>query len=116
MDDFTDRSEFGIGDLLVIPARLVVVCDGKDIPLQPRMMEVLILLAEKAGEIVSPQRLLITIWRTDIYDDNPVQKAISGLRKSIGDTPRKPRYIETVPRLGYRLIAPVSFLDTRPRI
>lgn len=116
MDDFTDRTQFRIGDLLVVPDRLVVIRDRQEVPLQSRMMAVLILLAEAPGKVLSSQRLLITIWRTTAYDDNSVQKAISGLRESIGDTPRKPRYIETVPRLGYRLIEPVSFPETRPRI
>lgn len=44
------------------------------------------------------------------------KKAISGMRKSIGGAPRNPRYIETVPRLGYRLIAPVSHPEKRPHI
>jgi eukaryotic-like serine/threonine-protein kinase len=116
MDDLTDRSQFRIGDLLIVPARSVVVRDGQEIHLQPRMMAVLTLLAEEAGKVVSPEGLLLAIWRTLIYGDNPVHKAISDLRKSIGDAPHKPRYIETMPRLVYRLIAPVSFPETRPRI
>lgn len=116
MDDFTDRSQFRIGDLLVVPDRLIVVHDGQEIHLQPRMMAVLILLAEEPGKVLSAETLLISIWRTVFYDDNPVQKAISGLRKSIGDGPSNPRYIETVPRLGYRLIAPVYFLEKPPRV
>lgn len=116
MDDYTDRSQLWIGDMLVVPDRLLIVCDGQEVPLQPHMMAVLILLAEDAGKVLSPERLLLTIWRTEVYGDNPVLKVISSLRNSIGDIPRNPRYIETVPRLGYRLIAPVSFPETQPRI
>ena len=116
MDDLTDRSQFRIGDFLVMQDRLIVVRDGQEIKFEPRWMEVLVMLAEHAGETLSTERLLIEVWRSTVYGDNPVQKAISGLQKSIGDAPRESRYIETVPRLGYRLIAPVSFPDIRPHI
>lgn len=116
MDDFAARSQYRISDLLVVPDRLVIVPDGQDVPLQPRMMAVLILLTEEAGKVLSSERLLVTVRSTDVYGNNPVQKAISGLRKSIGDTPRNPRYIETVPRLGDRLIALVWYPESRPRV
>lgn len=74
MNDCTDRSQFRIGDLLVMPDRLIVMHNGQEIPLQPRMMAVLILLAKETGKILSPQRLLVTIWRTDVYGNNSVQK------------------------------------------
>ncbi len=116
MNDFTDRSQFRIGDLLVIPARLIVVRDGKEIKFEPRWMGVLVMLAEHAGETLNTERLLIDVWGSAVYGDSPVNKAISFIRKSIGDDSRNPRYIETEPRLGYRLIARVSFPETRPRI
>lgn len=116
MDKRTDRtralalqSRFQAGDLQVHPDRRVVVREGTDIPLEPREMEVLIALSEKAGEVVSTDELLIKVWQGDFYGDNPVNKTISILRKSIGDDPRAPRYIETLRGRGYRLIAPVSF-------
>jgi DNA-binding winged helix-turn-helix (wHTH) protein len=115
MDDITDRSQFRIGDLLVVPDRLIVVRDGQEISLEPRMMEVLMDLAENASRALSTAYLMQEIWGSDVHGDNPVNKTISILRKLIGDDARNPRYIETVPRLGYRLIAPVSFPDTRPR-
>jgi DNA-binding winged helix-turn-helix (wHTH) protein len=116
MDDFTNPPQFWIGDLLVVPGRNMVVRNREEIPLQPRMMAALILLAEQAGKVISCERLLITIWGTEVYGDNLVQKAISSLRKSIDDLPRNPRYIETVPRIGYRLIASVSPPERQPPI
>jgi eukaryotic-like serine/threonine-protein kinase len=116
MDDFTDRSQFRIGDLLVIPARLVVVCDGQDIKFEPRWMQVLVMLAEHAGETLSPERLLIEVWGNKIYGDSPVSKAISCIRKRIGDHSRKPRYIEVVSKVGYRLIPPVSLPEDYQRM
>jgi DNA-binding winged helix-turn-helix (wHTH) protein len=111
MDGFTDRSQFRIGDLLVVPAHLVVVRGGKEIKFEPRWMQVLVMLAEHAGETLSTERLLIDVWGSTFYDDSPVTKTISCIRKSIGDDSRNPRYIETVSKVGYRLIAPVTLQE-----
>lgn len=105
-----DRARFRIGDLLVQPDRLLVITDdGREIPLEPRMMDVLVALAENAGQTLSANRLLIDIWIHEFYGDNPVHKAIAQLRRAIGDDSRAPRYIETIRKRGYRLIAPVTF-------
>ena len=111
MDDFTDRSQFWIGDLLVIPARLIVVYDGKEIKFEPRWMGVLVMLAEHAGETLNTERLLIDVWGSAVCGDSPVSKTISCIRKSIGDDSRNPRYIDTVSKVGYRVIAPVSLQE-----
>jgi eukaryotic-like serine/threonine-protein kinase len=118
MQQRTDRiktlaahSRFRIGALLVQPDRLTVALDGTEIALEPRVMEVLVALAEHAGEVVSAEQLLIEVWRGTFYGDNPVHKAIAQLRKLIGDDSRAPRYIETIRKRGYRLIASVSFPD-----
>jgi eukaryotic-like serine/threonine-protein kinase len=105
------RSRFRIGGLLVQPDRLIVAIDGRDISLEPRIMEVLVALAEQAGETISADQLLIDIWGGAFYGDNPVHRAIALLRKLIGDDSRAPRYVETIRKRGYRLIAPVSFPD-----
>ncbi len=116
MDDFTDRSQFRIGDLLVVPASLVVIRNGQEIKFEPRWMEVLVMLAEHAGETLSSERLLIEVWGSTIYGDSPVSKTISCIRKSIGDDRRKPRYIETVSKVGYKLIEPVSLPEDYRRM
>lgn len=105
------RGRFRIGALLVQPERLTITIDGEDIALEPRMMEVLIALAEHAGEVVSAEQLLIEVWRGTFYGDNPVHKVIAQLRKLVGDDSRAPKYIETIRKRGYRLIAAVSFPD-----
>lgn len=103
--------QFRIGALLVQPDRLVVISDGLEIALEPRLMEVLLALAEHAGEVVSADQLLIEVWRGTFYGDNPVHRAIAQLRRLIGDSSRTPRYIETIRKRGYRLIARVLFPD-----
>ncbi|MGO4261816.1 nSTAND1 domain-containing NTPase [Lysobacter sp. TAB13] len=104
-------SQFRIGALLVQPDRLAIVRDGVVTALEPRMMEVLIALAERAGEVISAEQLLIEIWRGTFYGDNPVHKTIAQLRRRLGDSSREPDYVETIRKRGYRLVARVSFPD-----
>jgi len=116
MDDFTDRSQFRIGDLVVMPDRLIVMRDSFQVKFEPRWMQVLVMLAEHAGETLSTERLLIEVWGSTVYGDSPVSKTISYIRKSIGDDSRKPRYIETVSKVGYRLIGLVSLPEDYRRM
>lgn len=110
------HTRFSIGALLVQPDRLVVVVDGSEHSLEPRTFEVLIALAEHAGDVVSAEQLLIEVWRGTFYGDNPVHKAIAQIRRVIGDDVRTPRYIETIRKRGYRLIAPVTFPERASQI
>ncbi|MBL8299647.1 MAG: winged helix-turn-helix domain-containing protein [Rhodanobacteraceae bacterium] len=103
------RSRFRIGGAQVQPDRLTITLDGKDILVEPRTMEVLVALAEHAGEVVTAEQILIEVWRGTFYGDNPVHKAIANLRKVLGDDLKSPRYIETIRRRGYRLVAKVSY-------
>ncbi|WDM75665.1 winged helix-turn-helix domain-containing protein [Xanthomonas cucurbitae] len=100
---------FRLGALQVEPERLVVIDDGQTIALEPRMMEVLVALAERAGEVVSAEQLLIEVWHGSFYGDNPVHKTIAQLRRKLGDDSRQPRVIETIRKRGYRLLPKVVF-------
>ena len=112
----TSDSRFRIGDARVQPDRLVVCVDGVEHAIEPRVMEVLLMLAEHAGETVSAEQFLIQLWRGTFYGDNPVHKAITALRSVFGDSPRAPRYIETIRKRGYRLIAPIVYPGDYRRI
>ncbi|WP_426803694.1 winged helix-turn-helix domain-containing protein [Xanthomonas campestris] len=100
---------FRLGPLLVEPERLTLIGDGENITLEPRMMEVLVALAERAGEVISAEQLLIDVWHGSFYGDNPVHKTIAQLRRKLGDDSRQPRFIETIRKRGYRLLPKVVF-------
>jgi transcriptional activator of cad operon len=92
--------------------------DGKDaeaaetIRLEVRTMRLLLCLAERAGEVVSIDELLTHVWSGVTVSQDSVYQAIASLRRQLGDDPKQPAYIETVPRLGYRMIATVSRPDS----
>ena len=91
--------------------------EGKRIKLQEQPCQVLALLIERPGELVSREELRKTLWPSDtlVDFDHGVNIAINKLRDALGDSPEKPRFIETLPRRGYRFIAPViPSLECRP--
>jgi TolB-like protein/DNA-binding winged helix-turn-helix (wHTH) protein/Tfp pilus assembly protein PilF len=84
--------------------------EGKRIKLQEQPCQVLTLLIERPGELVSREELRKKLWPNDTFVDfdHGVNIAINKLRDALGDSPEKPRFIETLPRRGYRFIAPVD--------
>jgi TolB-like protein/DNA-binding winged helix-turn-helix (wHTH) protein len=70
-------------------------------------MRVLVCLAERDGDIVSVNELLDTVWKDLVVTQYSVYQAIAVLRRALGDDPKDPTYIASVPRRGYRLVAPV---------
>jgi DNA-binding winged helix-turn-helix (wHTH) protein/tetratricopeptide (TPR) repeat protein len=110
------RSRFWIDDLHVQPDRCVVMREKDEIRLELRMMEVLVMLAEHAGETITKEKLLVDVWGNEIYGDSPVNKVISRLRDLIGDDARKARYIETVSKVGFRMIAAVTLPEDYRRM
>lgn len=104
-------SRFRVGAWLVHPDRLLIENDQGEHALEPRLMEVLVALAERAGDVVSAEQLLIDVWHGTFYGDNPVHRVIAELRRALGDNSRTPAYIETIRKRGYRLVAPVAFPD-----
>ncbi len=96
------------------PERLRIVDGSHELVLEPRVMELLVYLAVRRGEVVSTEQMLIDIWRGTFYGDGPVQRAMAILRRSLGDPVRTPRYIETIRKRGYRFIADVVLPENYP--
>src|ERR1700734_3683772 len=104
----TGHSLLRIADLRVDPALDEICKDGHTIKLEPKAMQLLICLADRAGAVVSIEELLDLVWKDVIVSPDSVYAAVAPLRRTLGDDPKNPRYIANVVRRGYRLIAPVS--------
>ena len=102
------NAAFCIGKWRVDPALDELSREGTTIKLEPRTMRVLVCLAERAGEVVSVNELLETVWKDLVVTQSSVYQAIAVLRRALGDNPRSPTYIASVLRRGYRLIAPIE--------
>src|SRR6185436_11673715 len=72
------------------------------VPLEPKAFDLLVLLLERAGQVVTKQEILDTVWRQTAVTDNALTRIVANLRKALGDDARDSRYIETVPTRGYR--------------
>jgi DNA-binding winged helix-turn-helix (wHTH) protein/TolB-like protein len=97
-----------IGAWCVDPAASQISRDGQVVRVQARSLRLLLDLAGHAGEVVSIDALLDRVWAGVIVTPDSVYQAVASLRRLLDDDPRKPIYIATVPRLGYRLVAPVA--------
>jgi len=101
-------SPFRVDDWTVVPKSGLLIKDGEEVKLEPKVMEVLVYLAQNKGEVVSRESLEANIWTGMIVGYDAVSGSIIKLRKALGDDSRNPRYIKTVSKRGYQLIAPVS--------
>jgi TolB-like protein/DNA-binding winged helix-turn-helix (wHTH) protein/Tfp pilus assembly protein PilF len=97
-----------VGDWRVDPALDEIARGGQVVKLEPRTMQLLVYLAEHAQEVVSPEELLEHVWRGVVVTPASVYQAVARLRRTLGDVSDAPTYIATVPRKGYRLVAPVA--------
>lgn len=94
---------------LAVGEGLLLRRDGKSLPLTPKAFETLLALLENRGQIVSREEMMRRVWNDCYVEENCLTKNISTLRKVLGeDKDGAPRFIETVPRRGYRFIAAVS--------
>ncbi|MFU2508020.1 winged helix-turn-helix domain-containing protein [Pseudoalteromonas sp. ASV78] len=99
---------FFVGEWQVTPATNSLRRGTQVKQLEPKAMDVLLLLCEKQGELVSSEEILNHCWRTVAVGDNPLHKVITQLRKAFDDKASDPQYIETIRKRGYRVIANIA--------
>ncbi len=99
-----------IGEWLLYPALNKLQRNEETIHLEPKAVAVLEILVRNEGKPVSRQELLDQVWADSIVSDDALTQVIIKLRKAFGDDSRKPSYIQTIPKRGYRLLAPVKAL------
>jgi len=90
-----------------------IQCDKQDIKLEGKVMALLVYLAKHQGQVVSRSQLEADVWTGRVISYDALTSCITRLRKALGDDSRKPLYIETVPKKGYRLIAPVNWVNDK---
>jgi len=105
------RAGFRLGEWTVEPELGRISRGDEVVQLRPRAMEVLVTLADLEDRLASKQHLIDTVWRTEFVSENALTHVIAELRTGLGDDADNPSYIETIPRRGYRVIAPVTILE-----
>src|SRR5688572_7256078 len=81
---------------------------GQPVPLRPKDFDMLLVLVENNGRIVEKEELLKQVWPDTFVEEANLSHHIFTLRKALGDGDEEARYIETIPRRGYRFVAPVT--------
>ena len=105
-----DRYAFG-GFVLERTQQRVCRTDGTAVALSPRLFSALLAFVEHPDELLDKSALLETVWPGLVVEDNNLNQVVSGLRRALGDDAHGSRYIETVPRRGFRFVAPVTVLS-----
>jgi len=115
--DVQNTSILRIGAWRVDAGSGTISRNGDSIRLDVRAMRLLLCLAGRPGQVVSIDDLITNVWGGIAVSPDSVYQALTSLRRQLGDDPRQPAYIETVPRLGYRMIAPVDpWRETSPEL
>lgn len=110
-DDFIperNAQRIRIGEWIADQPTLRLERPGVVLPTEPKVMDLLFLLAAARPEVVSKERIMAALWSGVHVGDESLARCVSKLRHQLGDDVRNPRYIETIPKRGYRLIAEVG--------
>ena len=97
-----------VGEWTVEPGLNQLSAGDRVVKVEPKAMEVLMVLAARPGEVVSRDALLAEAWPGVVVGDDALTQVVIKLRKALGEAPDNPAYIQTIPKRGYRLVAPVS--------
>ncbi len=106
--DLEVKPRIRIGEWWVDRAANELRRSDETVRIEPKAMQVLMLLAEHGERVVSREELLHAVWPGVIVGDEVLTQSVIKLRRALGDDPRSPSYIETIPKRGYRLIARVD--------
>jgi DNA-binding winged helix-turn-helix (wHTH) protein/pimeloyl-ACP methyl ester carboxylesterase len=102
------RACYVFGAFRIDPAERVLTRAGRIVPLTPKAFDTLFALVERAGHLVTKEDLIERVWPDAFVEPNNLAQNVSALRRALGECEGGPRYVETVPKRGYRFVAPVT--------
>jgi DNA-binding winged helix-turn-helix (wHTH) protein/Tol biopolymer transport system component len=109
-------TNFRVGPWLIQPSLNTIANNGTRLRLEPKVLNVLVYLAEHRGEVVSKDELIRAVWQDACVTDDTLTRAIYELRKVLQDDTKQPKFIQTIPRRGYRLIASINPQDEQTSV
>jgi DNA-binding winged helix-turn-helix (wHTH) protein len=113
----SSTADFRVAHWLAEPSLNRLTSDDRVIQLEPKLMDVLVYLAKNAGRVVSKIEIMDAVWPDLFITESVITRSIAGLRRAFGDDAKNSRFIETISKRGYRLIAevePVSITEQQP--
>ena len=100
---------FRVGHWLIQPGLNTISNNGTDVQVEPKVMEVLVCLASRPGDSLSKETIIKAVWPDTFVSDDALIRCVSELRRVFEDDARAPVVIQTIPKRGYRLLAPVHY-------
>lgn len=98
------QADFQLADWCVQPAVNRLQRGNEAVQIEPKMMDVLVYLAGRQGDVVRKRDIIDNVWKTKYVSESVISRAIAGLRKALGDRAQSPQYIATIPKRGYQLL------------
>lgn len=105
------RSPFQIGNVRADPARNILRGEGGEIAIEPKIMETLVYLTSRPGDVVLREDITYAVWPNSYSGDESLTRAVSRLRRAFQSIAGAANYIETIPKRGYRVVATVHSVD-----
>src|SRR5215831_1335667 len=105
------RRFYTFGPFRLDVAEKLLLCDGQMVTLTVKDFETLLVLVENGGRLLEKDEFLKRVWPDTFVEENNLAKHVSTLRRALGEDKNGRKYIETVPRRGYRFVCPVSEVD-----
>ncbi len=102
------NGDFRVGTWLVQPGLNTISQNGTTRQLEPKAIEVLVCLAQHPGETLPKEQLLKTVWPDTFVSDDVLVRSVSEIRRAFEDDARESKFIQTIPKRGYRLVAPIE--------
>lgn len=109
-DSTAPSGDFTLGEWLVQPTQGRISRGETVVRLRPQLVDLLACLARGAGQTLTKREILERVWPKQFVAESGLARCVAELRQALGDAVQQPRYIETIPKRGYRLVAPVRWL------
>ena len=101
------KTVYEFNDFRLDPDEHLLLWNGQAVPLTPKVFETLVVFVRNRAHVLSKEELLKTLWPNTFVNENTLNRHISTLRKALGECTEHPKYIETIPKIGFRFIGDV---------
>lgn len=116
MSEIENPKIYQFGEYQLDLAREMLRRNGEKVIINRRCFQVLKLLVERAGDVVGKKDFFEIVWADTFVEENVLTVTMTALRKALGDDPKQPKFIENLPRKGYRFIAEVEIRENQPEV
>lgn len=110
------NKKISFGDITVDPQSNLITVIGKEKRLEPKLVALLMYLAQNSQQVITRQQITETIWPDVVVGEESITQAIFSLRNALGDDAKRPRYIETIPKKGYRFLVDIVDAEQQPEV